>query len=102
MALPKMERRKLVMEKEQTDLRNGSESFPSNEVLLQQTNSQNPITMPKMSTPESHKKRTLFCLDVEETCERTPEAAFKSPSSVLNPPSSLKRKTIRDYFLMSS
>ncbi|KAM7509171.1 hypothetical protein LguiA_019624 [Lonicera macranthoides] len=102
MALPKMERRKLVMEKEQTDLKNGSESFPSNEVSLQQTNSQNPIPMPKMSTPESHKKRTSFCLDVEETCERTPEAAFKSPSSVLNPPSSLKRKTIRDYFLMSS
>ena len=31
--------------------------------------------------------------------ETTPESAEKSPSSVLNPPSSLKRKTIRDYFI---
>ncbi|PKU63154.1 denticleless protein homolog B [Dendrobium catenatum] len=56
------------------------------------------------STPESFKKRKLGLFPAEGVdMQRTPDsvAAFDSPSSVLNPPSSLKRRTIRDYFLRS-
>ncbi|KAE8689349.1 hypothetical protein F3Y22_tig00110940pilonHSYRG00421 [Hibiscus syriacus] len=53
------------------------------------------------STPETHKKKLFSISDSNETTlEKTPEALMKnSPSSVLSPPSSLKRKTIKDYFL---
>ncbi|CAN8266171.1 unnamed protein product [Cochlearia groenlandica] len=60
-------------------------------------------------TPESQKKKTSLSSpssalsllsDEDKTCERTPDA-LNSPSSVLNPPSSVKRRTIRDYFLVT-
>lgn len=69
---------------------------PSDEGL--ESNSLNPIKMPKICTPESQKKQSMLDSDMSEIFENTPEATLKSPSSVLNPPSSLKRKTIRDYF----
>ncbi|KAI4387740.1 hypothetical protein MLD38_000146 [Melastoma candidum] len=49
------------------------------------------------TTPKAHKNSTPnpHCGGI---CEKTPEATLKSPSSVLTPPSSMKR-TIRDYFL---
>lgn len=53
----------------------------------------------KLGTPESKVKRFLSDAALIESFEKTPEATSKSPSSVLNPPSSMKRKTIRDYFL---
>jgi hypothetical protein len=50
-------------------------------------------------TPESTKKRA-FTLFQEEALDakKSPEAQMNSPSSVLSPPPSLKRRTIRDYF----
>ncbi|KAJ1294043.1 hypothetical protein BS78_01G116000 [Paspalum vaginatum] len=50
-------------------------------------------------TPESSKKRA-FALFQDEALDtkKSPEAQMKSPSSVLSPPPSLKRRTIRDYF----
>ncbi|XP_066327861.1 uncharacterized protein [Miscanthus floridulus] len=50
-------------------------------------------------TPESTKKRA-FTLFQEEAFDarKSPEAQMNSPSSVLSPPPSLKRRTIRDYF----
>lgn len=58
----------------------------------------------KMFTPESAEKSRFMrsLLKEELDIKKTPEAAMKSPSSVLNPPSSLKRKTIRDYFVVAS
>ncbi|CAK9322544.1 unnamed protein product [Citrullus colocynthis] len=57
----------------------------------------------KLGTPESKVKRFLSdaAADLIESFEKTPETNSKSPSSVLNPPSSMKRKTIRDYFLVA-
>lgn len=57
----------------------------------------------KLGTPESKVKRFLSdaAADLLESFEKTPETNSKSPSSVLNPPSSMKRKTIRDYFLVA-
>lgn len=43
---------------------------------------------PDLRTPESARKRPFFLFEGEAG----------SPSSVLSPPPSLKRKTIRDYF----
>ncbi|GAB2236305.1 hypothetical protein Droror1_Dr00028024 [Drosera rotundifolia] len=54
--------------------------------------------MPEVCTPESHKNIStgVHLIDFEIT----PEAG--SPSSVLCPPSSIKKKTIRDYFVAIS
>jgi denticleless len=48
-------------------------------------------------TPESTKKR-VFALFQEVVDVKSPESQITSPSSVLGPPPSLKRITIRDYF----
>lgn len=57
----------------------------------------------EFGTPESAKKRA-FSLFQEEASEmrNSPGAQVNSPSSVLSPPPSLKRKTIRDYFASST
>jgi denticleless len=53
-------------------------------------------------TPESTKKR-VFALFQEEVVDvKSPESRITSPSSVLSPPPSLKRRTIRDYFSSST
>ncbi|ERN09210.1 hypothetical protein AMTR_s00014p00252440 [Amborella trichopoda] len=55
-------------------------------------------------TPMDCKKQSVlgpFTMD-EVEFQRTPEASVRSPSSVLNSPSSLKRRTIRDYFMMAA
>lgn len=96
MAIPSAETKNLLMnEKEEPkDLgKEPSSSFSSDEI-----NSSSPTTVSFLSTPDAQKKKFSLILDSNETFEKTPEAAMKSPSSVLNPPSS-KRKTIRDYFL---
>lgn len=99
MAIPSAER-KLMMNEPSCLTKDPDNLFPSNEVL-HQTNFSETITMPKISTPESQKKRLFSGSDLDEALEKTPEATLKSPSSVLNPPSSIKR-TIRDYFLVAS
>ncbi|KAG8097876.1 hypothetical protein GUJ93_ZPchr0013g34187 [Zizania palustris] len=57
----------------------------------------------EFGTPESAKKRA-FGLFQEDTLEirKSPEVQMNSPSSVLSPPPSLKRRTIRDYFARST
>lgn len=99
MAIPSAETKNLLMnEKEEPkDLGKEPSSFSSDEAL-DQINSSSPTTVSFLSTPDAQKKKFSLILDSNETFEKTPEAAMKSPSSVLNPPSS-KRKTIRDYFL---
>ncbi|KAG8062199.1 hypothetical protein GUJ93_ZPchr0003g18457 [Zizania palustris] len=53
----------------------------------------------EFGTPESAKKRA-FGLFQEDTLDirKSPEVQMNSPSSVLSPPLSVKRRTIRDYF----
>lgn len=65
-------------------------------------------SMPIIRTPETQRKKTslssslsLSASEEDKTCERTPETAVDSPLSVLHPPSSVKRRTIRDYFLVT-
>ena len=93
MAIPDAECRKLLMNESVHLTKHYSGQFPD------EANSMNPITMPELGTPEAQEKRFSSDSDLNEIFEKTPETAMKSPSSVLNPPSSLKRKTIRDYFL---
>ncbi|KAI3474915.1 hypothetical protein Pfo_030226 [Paulownia fortunei] len=87
-ALPRIERRKLFAD-EPSCTKSDASSMHCNVVMLE------------VSTPESQKKKFSLSFEVEENLERTPEGEMKSPSSVLNPPSSLRRKTIRDYFPVS-
>ncbi|KAK8937589.1 hypothetical protein KSP40_PGU006638 [Platanthera guangdongensis] len=57
------------------------------------------------ATPKTLKRRKLgIILSEGPDMQRPPdpEAAFDSPSSVLNPPSSSRRRTIRDYFVQPS
>ncbi|KAK3183628.1 hypothetical protein Dsin_030914 [Dipteronia sinensis] len=99
MAIPSAECRKLLMDEEIMDVtKTPGNSY--NEVV-HQTNSSNPIQMPIITTPDSQKKRSSSISDSTQLFEKTPEAASNSPSSVLNPPSSVKRRTIRDYFLVA-
>ncbi|WKA04355.1 hypothetical protein VitviT2T_022403 [Vitis vinifera] len=102
MAIPNMEPRNIFMHEEPSSSTKDSRSLCPPDEVADQLNSHNPITMPKISTPESQKQQFSLELDLQETFEKTPDAALKSPASVLNPPPSLKRKTIRDYFLASS
>ncbi|XP_010502769.1 PREDICTED: denticleless protein homolog [Camelina sativa] len=82
---------------------------PQKHSLLSSSSDDNQ-SMPIIGTPESKKKKTspssslssLSSSSEEDIiCERSPETTFSSPSSVLNPPSSVKRRTIRDYFLVT-
>ncbi|KAB2619772.1 denticleless protein-like protein [Pyrus ussuriensis x Pyrus communis] len=98
MAIPSGECRKLLMSESTMHTSKVSGNLCPSAEGLDETNSLNPISMPKMSTPPSQKKQSMSDPDFSKTFEKTPEAASESPSSVLNPPSSLKRKTIRDYF----
>ncbi|KAL4378204.1 hypothetical protein GQ457_02G011980 [Hibiscus cannabinus] len=90
-AIPSTERRKSLMNDKDEP---GSSSNSSNEALHR-------IQINSPSTPETRRKKVFSMPDSNETTfEKTPEASMKnSPSSVLSPPSSLKRKTIKDYFL---
>lgn len=97
-APPRMQRRKLLLD-EALCTKSDAESIPHS--VLCNVNSPPPIRTVEVSTPESQKKKFSMSFEVKENLERTPEAEMKSPSSVLNPPSSLKRKTIRDYFPVS-
>ncbi|XWS30391.1 hypothetical protein CRYUN_Cryun24cG0113400 [Craigia yunnanensis] len=101
MAIPTAESSKLLMnenEEPMGPIKQPGSSYSSDEAL-HQINSSSPTTASLPSTPEAQKKKFSSISDSNETFEKTPKAAMKSPSSVLNPPSSLKRKTIRDYFL---
>lgn len=65
---------------------------------------ENQETVPEFNTPESGKKRSFSSLNGGfELQKSTPNASaeLNSPLSVLNPPSSLKKRTIRDYFAFS-
>ncbi|GFQ04577.1 denticleless protein homolog, partial [Phtheirospermum japonicum] len=97
-AFPRMERRKLFSD-ESPCSKSGLENTNCNEFC--HVSSPTPNRMVEVSTPESQKKKFSLNFEVKENLERTPEAEMTSPYSVLNPPSSLKRKTIRDYFPVS-
>ncbi|KAJ6751589.1 hypothetical protein OIU85_002061 [Salix viminalis] len=98
MAIPREECRGHLMNDERSGPTKVPDKLLPSDEVFNQNNPPIPITMPIISTPEAHKKKFSPDSDSKETFEKTPEAAMKSPSSVLNPPSSLKR-TIRDYFL---
>ncbi|XP_062106922.1 uncharacterized protein LOC133818199 [Humulus lupulus] len=97
MAIPGAEGRKLLMNNQMHPTKDSKRQYPDD--VSDEDDSMNPISMPKLSTPEAQKRRLSSDSDLNEVFEKTPDTATKSPSSVLNPPSSLKRKTIRDYFL---
>ncbi|XP_030443416.2 uncharacterized protein LOC115665714 isoform X1 [Syzygium oleosum] len=100
MAIPTGECKRLLMT-EDTEHVTKDPIPSSSEEESQQINFRSSITLPKISTPEAPKKNFASNSYYLENCEKTPEATLKSPSSVLNPPSSVKR-TIRDYFVAPS
>ncbi|KAK8702784.1 hypothetical protein V6N13_021123 [Hibiscus sabdariffa] len=100
--MPTAESSKLLMNENEEpmgqQIKQPDSSYSSDEALLQMSSS-SPAIASLLRTPEAQKRRFSSISDSDEIFEKTPEAAIRSPSSVLNPPSSLKRKTIRDYFL---
>ncbi|PWA57632.1 transducin/WD40 repeat-like superfamily protein [Artemisia annua] len=96
---PRMQRRKLVTEKEPRESIKEDQPEPPVEPSVH-IDSPCPAS-PEMRTPESIRKQSPNS-HILETCERSPDSTFGSPSSVLNPPPSLKRKTILDYFVAPS
>ncbi|KAK1438817.1 hypothetical protein QVD17_04628 [Tagetes erecta] len=98
--LPMMKRRKLFTQEETKDFIKGSD--PNSPIMSTvQIHSPNPASTPEIRTPESLKKQLPYS-HMNVVCEGSPDANFDSPSSVLNPPPSIKRKTILDYFLAPS
>lgn len=96
--MPNRECRKLLMKDEEWSSKSGpGNAFKLDKPADESTNDM-PVTPPKMHKIDGQKNQSLSMFD---TSRKTPESASKSPSSVLNPPSSLKR-TIRDYFLAAS
>ncbi|MCL7047661.1 hypothetical protein MKW94_012973 [Papaver nudicaule] len=104
MAIPRMERRKLFMDEDQAELTKADSISFHQDVLVGDCSPQKKIRMPEITTPESSMRKftSAFLLKEDMEMEKTPEAALTSPTSVLIPPSSLKRKTIRDYFVAAS
>ncbi|XP_052197452.1 uncharacterized protein LOC127804612 isoform X2 [Diospyros lotus] len=99
LAPPALKRRKLLMDAEPVALDRGP-GISASDDQLHQISSACSSPMPEYGTPKSQEKFSSS-LDLKENA-KTPEAELKSPSSVLNPPSSLKRRTIRDYFVAAS
>ncbi|KAK1423262.1 hypothetical protein QVD17_18559 [Tagetes erecta] len=98
--LPMMKRQKLFTQEDTTNISEEPDLYP----LVQSTvqiDSPGPTSAPEMKTPEPLKKQ-LSISHISDACEGSPDASFGSPSSVLSPPPSLKRKTILDYFLAPS
>ncbi|AES74373.1 putative transcription factor WD40-like family [Medicago truncatula] len=100
MAIPRTEC-KMLLDNEETCPKSSDYVLLSNEEPNDPVKSATPITPPKTTTSEGHKNQLLSEFDLTISPKNTPESALKSPSSVLNPPPSLKR-TIRDYFVASS
>ncbi|WJX70227.1 hypothetical protein P8452_54358 [Trifolium repens] len=97
MAMPRTEC-KMLLNNEEICPKSGLDGL---ETLHHPMKSATPITPPKTTTSEGHKNQLSSEFDLTISPKNTPESALKSPSSVLNPPPSLKR-TIRDYFVASS
>ncbi|XP_027359479.1 denticleless protein homolog [Abrus precatorius] len=100
MAMPSIEC-KMLLNNEEMCPKSSNNTFLSNEAPQCSIKPASPITPLKINVSEDHTNQLSSGLDLTAPSEKTPESAWKSPSSVLNPPSSLKR-TIRDYFLASS
>ncbi|KAG0493010.1 hypothetical protein HPP92_006408 [Vanilla planifolia] len=92
-ATPRKKCRKLEME----ECVSCSKDIVDRSSLMVDPTSPYPARKLEFSTPESVKKRKLEETLIEVGMLKTPEAISNSPSSVLNPPPSLRR-TIRDYF----
>ncbi|PKI75133.1 hypothetical protein CRG98_004468 [Punica granatum] len=102
MATPPDECKNIRTRRMKSEFPEGPEKELSLDRLRDETIPRSPtMTEPIIGTPEGQKKRVLISFDLEEGSKKTPEATVNSPSSVLSPPSSVKR-TIRDYFLASS
>lgn len=92
----------MLVNEEPVDATKDPGSSHSSDNIFTQNSLSSPTAMPVIGTPEAQRKKLAVPSDSTEICEKTPEAPLKSPSSVLNPPSSLKRRTIRDYFTVAS
>ncbi|KAL1831412.1 hypothetical protein ACET3Z_001063 [Daucus carota] len=97
MALPSMQCRKLFVDEEPKTYKLKLDTFPEDEAM-DQTNLDAAVAIAEVSTPKQL-KRSVSSSKVTKSFDNTLEVFLESPSSVLSPPSSLKRKTIRDYFL---
>ncbi|KAK9673865.1 hypothetical protein RND81_12G194600 [Saponaria officinalis] len=72
----------------------------SHNEVVQDLRFQEVLKTPEISAAyQSHRHGVLSGVNLIELFDRTPESAVRSPSSVLTPPSSMKKKTIRDYFV---
>lgn len=73
----------------------------SHNEVVQDVSFQEVLKTPETSTAyQSRKHGLLSGVNLNDAFDRTPDSAIRSPSSVLTPPSSLKKKTIRDYFVV--
>ncbi|KAK1281076.1 hypothetical protein QJS04_geneDACA002753 [Acorus gramineus] len=102
-ASPSMEHKRLIMNAMATDPAKSNNGPYQSEKDTTEHRSPAQVKMLGLGTPESAKRRLSDAFPEEEMeLQKTPESELNSPSSVLNPPQSLKRRTIRDYFVPTS
>ncbi|KAK1299111.1 hypothetical protein QJS10_CPB14g00065 [Acorus calamus] len=102
-ASPSMEHKRLIMNEMATDPAKSNNGPYQSEKDTTEHQSPSQVKLLGLGTPESAKRRLSDAFPEEEMeLQKTPESEMNSPSSVLNPPQSLKRRTIRDYFVPTS
>lgn len=102
-ASPSFECRKLIMDEPPKVSREDISPYCLEKSRRHPTPLVVPAEVADFGTPESGAKRNINFFQKEGLeMQKSPESASESPLSVLSPPPSLKRRTIRDYFGASS
>ncbi|XP_042377668.1 denticleless protein homolog [Zingiber officinale] len=95
---PSVEPRRLILDEPPTCSASMKDNFQAMEATVHEPSSPAQCKVVEFRTPESGRKRSSsFLMDGKEMQESL-EAISGSPSSVLSPPPSTKRRTILDYY----
>ncbi|KAG6512600.1 hypothetical protein ZIOFF_030725 [Zingiber officinale] len=95
---PSVEPRRLILDEPPTCSASMKDNFQTMEATVHEPSSPAQCKVVEFRTPESGRKRSSsFLMDGKEMQESL-EAISGSPSSVLSPPPSTKRRTILDYY----
>ncbi|CAO2833591.1 unnamed protein product [Amaranthus hypochondriacus] len=75
-------------------------STTHDETVIQDQSLVDLVKTPDATPSLFSRNKSLTGINLNDAFDKTSESAAMSPSSVLSPPSSIKKKTIRDYFVV--
>lgn len=95
---PSVEPRRLILDEPPTCSASMEDNFQAMEATVHEPSTPAQCKIVEFRTPESGRKRSSsFLMDGKEM-QQSLEVSSGSPSSVLSPPPSTKRRTILDYY----